>query len=206
MQPNIIQNPVVNERLGRFMGARQGTVCPTLAPELQPVIIVDDLSRTGKGGAISAVRPWAARAFIQAVNFPAIRITNMSANYVQRIRKLTLCSVAVSQPVYMEFVSSALTGAATPTQAALIDTRQAGQPAIFVRSIDVAVGPVLANQFFETRITSGGPTVIEFPNPIVLSNGFVLGNGVINSLWIMLSVAASTLVCTVEGEEESAIG
>lgn len=209
MQPNVIQNPVVNERLYKFTGSKQQTVTPTLSPELVAVVIVDDLSKTGKGGAVTSVRPWSARSSGTAGvgNFPFVRVLNnqvLSAT-VQRIRKLTICSLATGQPVYVHLLSGVIAGAPTPNQKGYVDGRLEGIPGVDIRFLDSAIGPDLTTCIFEGRLVNGGPLVIDFPNPIVLPPN-VVGGPYKNLLTVSLSVAGSLLSCTVEGEEEGQFG
>jgi len=205
MLANTIQNPVVQERLSKFTGTKQGTICPTVGPELIPIVIVDDLSRTGKGGAIASVRPWAARAGGTAADFPFVRLVNANAQVVQRVRKITICSTAVGQPVYLQLIAGIATGAAIPAQKAWLDTRLSGTPAVDLRFISQLAAPVLTDQFFESRLVNGGPSIIDLPNPIVLAGG-TAPSPFPNVLIISLSVAGSTLQVTIEGEEESMVG
>lgn len=206
MNPGLIQNPVVQERLLRFTGTKQGSIAPTLAPELVPIVIVDDLSRTGKGGAISTVRPWIARAGLTAVNFAYVRLVNLSTEVVLRVRQLTLCSQAFNQPVYMQLVKTVVSGLLVATQKAYVDGRLLGTPVADLRTLDGVAGPVLADQHYESRLVSGGPTVITFQNPIVLDTFAPAQAGHVNGLVISLNTAGTTLQVTVEGEEEPAIG
>lgn len=213
MYPNVIQNPVVQERLMRWLGIRQPSSTPTLSPELVAVVVVDDLSRTAKGGRVPTVRQWCARAAVTAVNFSTVRIANRvntdpsAGLVVQRIRRITVCCPNTpSFPIYFQLVTGIAAGTAVAdTQKAWVDCRLEGTPEVSVRTLDAGVGPVLTDQFYEDRNQGGAVRVIEWANPIVLFPGQV-GNTKPNVLVMMAGTTGTTMAVSIEGEEEPLIG